>query len=59
MAFDHQGNLYVAEAGQFQEVSGINWAVNQTGKVPDSAMYVAVGARTPPASGGVIKVSAS
>ncbi len=33
IAFDSHGNLYVAEAGQFQPVSGTAFKVNQTGKV--------------------------
>lgn len=33
LAFDNGGNLIVAEAGQFQPVSGMNFAVSQTGKV--------------------------
>jgi hypothetical protein len=33
IAFDSHSNLYVAEAGAFQNVTGMNFAVNQTGKV--------------------------
>ena len=33
LAFDNGGNLFVAEAGQFQPVSGMNFAVSQTGRV--------------------------
>lgn len=33
VAFDSSGNLYVAEAGQFQNVTGTAFVVNQTGKV--------------------------
>ena len=39
VAFDHQGNLYVAEAGQFQPVSGTNFVVSQTGKVDKFSLH--------------------
>ena len=39
VAFDHRGNLYVAEAGQFQPVSGMNFVVSQTGKVDKFSLH--------------------
>jgi hypothetical protein len=41
VAFDHQGNLYVAEAGQFQQVSPTPpaYVVNQTGKVDKFSLH--------------------
>jgi hypothetical protein len=38
IAFDNRGNLYVAEAGQFQNVTGTAFVVNQTGKVDKFAL---------------------
>ncbi len=39
VAFDSWGNLYVAEAGLFQPVSGRNWVVSQTGRVDKFALH--------------------
>lgn len=39
LAFDNGGNLIVAEAGQYQPVSGVNFAVSQTGKVDKYGLH--------------------